>query len=179
MKIYYTQDTDSTKRVKDGADNVLASIASGSAETLTAVAAPSATLTGAPTGSSATTVLDVTVGGTDVTHYRQYAIEGSVVCGNYIGTVINFSTDQDVAVTSERIYIAASSSTPKLRAYTLDGTAVSADDIPLHADNGDAVGVHTDGTTMWVADNSDNKIYVYTISSKARNAGAEIYCTFR
>ena len=155
MKIYYTQDTDSTKRVKDGADNVLASIASGSAETLTAATAPSATLTGAPTGSSATTVLDVTVGGTDVTHYRQYAIEGSAC----VATTSGVSGSIFPLIRMSLLPRSVSTLLPaaqlhKLRAYTLDGTAVSADDIPLHADNGNPVGVHTDGTTIWVADNS-------------------------
>ena len=174
VKVYYTQDTDSTKRVKDGADNVLASIASGSAETLTAVAAPSATLTGAPSGSSATTTLDVTVGGTDVTHYRQYAIEGSAcvaVSGDLSG--FDFLNDHDMAVTSDRIYIADSLS-DKLTAYTLGGIAVVADDIALHTDNGDATGTDTDGTTIWVADEGDDKIYAYTLSTGARDTSKEI-----
>ena len=173
VKIYYTQDTDSTKRVKDGADNVLASIASGSAETLTAATAPSATLTGAPTGSSATTVLDVTVGGTDVTHYRQYMIAGSS-CVDTSTTTANAS-DYGAAATATRLYFAGFIlGTGKVRAYNYDYTEVTAEDITLHSDNGDASGLETDGTTMWVLDRIDSKIYAYTISTKARDTTKDV-----
>ena len=45
--------------------------------------APTATVSGAPSGSSSTTTLDVTVAGTGVTHYKSKAVAGACSTGNY------------------------------------------------------------------------------------------------
>ena len=37
-------------------------------------------------------------------------------------------------------------------------------------DNADANGIWTDGTTMWVADNADDKVYAYKMSDGSRDA---------
>ena len=39
--------------------------------------------------------------------------------------------------------------------------------------NGDPAGIWSDGTTMWVADNRDDKIYAYNLSTKARDSGKD------
>ena len=41
------------------------------------------------------------------------------------------------------------------------------------ADNGSATGIWSDGTTMWVADAEDDKVYAYTLRSKRRDSGKE------
>ena len=46
----------------------------------------------------------------------------------------------------------------------------------LHlAGNNSPWGVWSDGTTMWVIDNSDDKIYAYNLINKTRNTNKEIY----
>ena len=47
-------------------------------------------------------------------------------------------------------------------AYKLsDGSRDSAKDYTLHSDNGNPGGIWSDGTTMWVLDVNDDKIYAY------------------
>lgn len=48
-----------------------------------------------------------------------------------------------------------------------DGTRDDGDngkDIGLHADNADPQGIWSDGTTMWVGDSTDTKLYAYKLS---------------
>ena len=52
-------------------------------------------------------------------------------------------------------------------------TAVSGKDITLAGGNNDPRGIYTNGTTMWVADEVDNKFYAYTVSSKARDSSKD------
>ncbi len=42
-------------------------------------------------------------------------------------------------------------------------------DIPLHADNQNATGLWSDGTTMWVADDNHGKLFAYSLATKARD----------
>ena len=168
----FTQDTDTTKRAKDTVGNALVSLASGERGDAHAGDGAVCDADGRAPGTSNTTTLNVTAAGTDLTHYRQYMIAGSS-CAVKTAGVIDFGTDKGVAVTTNRVYIAAGGSAPKMRAYTLAGTAVSADDITLHTDNGNPMGAHTDGTTMWVLDNGNDKVYAYTISTKARDTSKE------
>ena len=80
VKVYYTQNSgDTTKRVKDIAGNVLASVASADAVTLSASSnsAPTATLTGAPSGTSNASSLNVTVGGSNVSAYKHYLVNST------------------------------------------------------------------------------------------------------
>ena len=46
-------------------------------------------------------------------------------------------------------------------------------DILISAGNEDPAGAWTDGTTLWVADTADNKLYAYTPSTRARDSDKE------
>ena len=50
----------------------------------------------------------------------------------------------------------------------------SGKDITLHADNANPFGIWSDGTTMWVVDVNDKKLYAYTLATKARDASKDI-----
>ena len=61
--------------------------------------------------------------------------------------------------------------------FTAEGTRSSTyvhrpdqKDFALSADNGSARGIWSDGTTMWVADSSDDKLYAYTLSAGTPDA---------
>ena len=47
-------------------------------------------------------------------------------------------------------------------------------DITLDSQNGAPLGVWSDGTTIWVVDDSDNKLYAYTLSTGARDSGKDM-----
>ena len=47
-------------------------------------------------------------------------------------------------------------------------------DIDLDGENTDAVGMWSDGTTLWVADSADAKLYAYTLATRTRNSGEDI-----
>ena len=60
----------------------------------------------------------------------------------------------------------------KIFAYTLaDGSYVSSEDFGTlnAADNNNPIGIWSDGTTMWVADRTDDKLYAYKMSDKSRD----------
>ena len=73
----------------------------------------------------------------------------------------------------------------KLYAYALsggtrqDGTGSTTDmELNLHTDNGDAAGIWSDETTIWVANNgntqaSPNKVFAYTLTDGARDTAKE------
>ena len=42
-----------------------------------------------------------------------------------------------------------------------DGSRDSAKDYTLDSENSNIYGIWSDGTTMWVADNADGKLYAY------------------
>ncbi len=46
-------------------------------------------------------------------------------------------------------------------------------DITLHSDNGNPTGIWSDGTTIWVADTTDDKLYVYALADGTRQANNE------
>ena len=52
--------------------------------------------------------------------------------------------------------------------------AVDDVDSLITAGNTDPAGVWSDGTTLWVADSADDKLYAYTLSTKARNSDSDI-----
>ena len=153
-----------------------------SAATVTVDAtAPTATLTGAPSGTNNTTTLAVSVGGTDVTHYKS-AVGAGASCpsGTYsaakralISSGIGI-TDSGLTATATRLYVVKSADNQTIRAYDREtGARVTSEDITLAADNDNASGMHTDGTTIWVTDNSDDKVYAYTLSTGARDTSKE------
>ena len=71
----------------------------------------------------------------------------------------------------------------KLLAYvkpsgsSTDGDRSSDDDITLAAANAVPSSLYTDGTTMWVLDDGDQKLYAYTLSDGSRNSGKELDLT--
>ena len=60
----------------------------------------------------------------------------------------------------------------KLFAYT-SGARDTGKDFSLHSDNAQPQGIWSDGTTIWVADSDDDKVYAYTLSNGARVAGKD------
>ncbi len=72
----------------------------------------------------------------------------------------------------------ADSSDAKLYAYALDdgtrqdGNGGTTDvEFDLHSDNGSARGMWSDGTTIWVADSGDDKLYAYALDDGTRQDG--------
>ena len=51
---------------------------------------------------------------------------------------------------------------------------IRAGDIDLHSDNANPTGIWSDGTTLWVADDTDDKLYAYTLSTEARDDTKDI-----
>ena len=64
----------------------------------------------------------------------------------------------------------------KVLAYTLaDGSRDSTKDFDLDtSENNDGRGIWSDGTTIWVADLSDDKLYAYQVSDKSRDSSKDI-----
>ena len=63
---------------------------------------------------------------------------------------------------------------PTAAAYVVDsGGTTQAFETLRAAGNNNPVGIWSDGTTMWVADTEDDKIYAYDMATKARDAGKE------
>ena len=54
------------------------------------------------------------------------------------------------------------------------GSRDSSKDFTLDSDNGSPRGIWSNGTTMWVVDNTDDKAYAYNLTSKARDASKDI-----
>ena len=59
--------------------------------------------------------------------------------------------------------------TPEVRAQSRD----SGSDFTLDAANGYPTGIWSDGTTMWVADFEDAKLYAYRMSDRSRDSGKD------
>ena len=55
----------------------------------------------------------------------------------------------------------------------LYGSADPPKDITLHSSNNDPRGIWSDGTTIWVLDRSDNKLYAYTLATGNRDTDKE------
>ncbi len=64
----------------------------------------------------------------------------------------------------------------KIYAYNRDGTRDSSEDFDTlqGAGNTDVEGIWSDGTTMFVVDSDDDKLYAYTVSTKAHDSGKDI-----
>ena len=77
----------------------------------------------------------------------------------------------------ETVWVSQSGTSPKLFAYKRsDGSRDSSKDFTTlsAAGNGAPTGLCSDGTTMFVVDWADNKVYAYTLSTKARDATKDI-----
>ena len=59
--------------------------------------------------------------------------------------------------------------TPEVQAQSRD----SGSDFTLGAANGYPTGIWSDGTTMWVADFEDDKLYAYRMSDRSRDSGRD------
>ena len=57
------------------------------------------------------------------------------------------------------------------RTYTVTVTRAAPQDITLHSNNGNPTGIWSDGTTIWVADTTDDKLYAYALADGARQDG--------
>ena len=53
------------------------------------------------------------------------------------------------------------------------GAGATASEINLDSTNSDVVDIWSDGTTIWVADDGDNKLFAYTLASGARDTSKE------
>ena len=67
----------------------------------------------------------------------------------------------------------AAHSTPSAWAHYGDRDSTKDFDTLSAAGNNSPAGLYSDGTTMWVADETDSKIYAYTVSTKARDTSKE------
>ena len=47
-------------------------------------------------------------------------------------------------------------------------------DFTLHTDNDNPSGIWSDGTTMWVADDVDAKLYAYKMSDQTRDSDKDV-----
>ena len=77
----------------------------------------------------------------------------------------------------ETIWVSQSGTGPKLFAYNRsDGSRDSIKDFTTlsAAGNGAPTGLCSDGTTMFVVDGDDNKVYAYTVSTKAHDSTKDI-----
>ena len=59
------------------------------------------------------------------------------------------------------------------RLVTQQQTADATKEFNLHADNGHATGIWSNGTTIWVADDNDDKLYAYALDGGARQTSKE------
>ena len=92
--------------------------------------------------------------------YNLINIEGSVGLINYGGTSY-------LAQPDTKSIIAYSDSSAAL-------VSISTGSIPLETANADPGAIWSDNTTMWVVDTADNKLYAYTISTKAYDSAKDI-----
>ena len=176
----YTQNSVSNaKRVKDRAGNLLASF---SAVAITAFSP--ATVSGAPSGTSGTTTLQVDVGGTDITHYRHYLIAGNscsanVFVENHISSDALVGDADGIAATATHFYVVHydGANTDKAYAYTHKGVRDSNADITLASTNRKSVGAVADSTHLYVLENdfsnAEYGVYVYNLSTGARDTAKE------
>ena len=150
----YTQNSGSnSQRVKDLAGNLLASFSS------TAItAAQPVTITGAPTGASGVTTLDVVVGGTGITHYKHYLIPANacpvdVFVENYVISDTTIGGSDGVAATDTHFYFVHynGAGADTAHAYTNDGNPDSTKDITLASTNRKSVGAVADSTHLYVS----------------------------
>ena len=56
---------------------------------------------------------------------------------------------------------------------TTGGTTTYPRDVTLHADNENPGGIWSNGTTLWVVDTTDDKVYAYTLATGSRDTGSE------
>ena len=102
-------------------------------------------------------------------------IDGSVATSGAATTVSLSEGDNTIAivVTSKDGATTRTYTVSMYRASTADFAYKVDDDLDLHSDNGSSYGVWSDGTTMWVVDRSDRKLYAYTLASGARDTSSE------
>ena len=124
---------------------------------------------------TATATFTVSAAGT---YYLRYALVGTTDWTNAPDATASAT---DVSVTFSLTGLLANASynvqaSPDA-SFTAEGTRSSTyvhrpdqKDFALSADNGSARGIWSDGSTMWVADDSDGKLYAYTLSTGTPDA---------
>ena len=76
-----------------------------------------------------------------------------------------------LAVTLSMAYLSLLGETDDTVSAQQQGTS---QDLTLHSDNGAPRGIWSDGSTMWVADFSDRKLYAYALADGSRLADKDI-----
>ena len=104
---------------------------------------------------------------------RSGTISADCPAGDYtLRASISSSGNEELAAVSANFSVAA----PTADEVDDPDTAlasVSSRDITLHSSNGSAVGVWSDGTTVWVSDQGDDKLYAYTLADGTRDTSKE------
>ena len=124
---------------------------------------------------TATATFTVSAAGT---YYLRYALVGTTDWTNAPDATAT-ATDDSVTFSLTGLLANASynvQASPDA-SFTAEGTRSSTyvhrpdqKDFTLSADNGSARGIWSDGTTMWVADSSNDKLYAYTLSAGTPDA---------
>ena len=107
----------------------------------------------------------ITINGTEVTNDRAHAVDLSVGLNTYEVVVSSSGSDDETTYT---VYIG--------RGTTDQGGWKAADDLDTlrAAGNTAPTGVWSNGTTLWIADSTDAKIYAYTLADGARDSSKDI-----
>ena len=124
------------------------------------------------------TTHQVTIAATTTDSAASWAVTSLADASTDAGHQVNLSAGRNT------VTIRGTAEDSSTQDYTLNvNRGVSADfgwkavddfDTLVAAGNTFALGVWSDGTTMWVADDDDNKLYAYTLSSKARDSDKDI-----
>ena len=107
----------------------------------------------------------ITINGTEVTNDRAHAVDLSVGLNTYEVVVSSSGSDDETTYT---VYIG--------RGATDHGGWKASDDLDTlrAAGNTAPTGVWSNGTTLWIADSDDAKIYAYTLAGGARDSSKDI-----
>ena len=104
---------------------------------------------------------------------RSGTISADCPAGDYtLRASISSSGNQELASASAPFSVAASTA-DEVDDPDTDLASVSSRDITLHSSNGNATGVWSDGTTVWVSDQGDDKLYAYTLADGTRDTSKE------
>ena len=110
--------------------------------------------------------------------YYQYTVPNGGTCSFPRNTQTGLGIDVTVGTSyTFKAYGGLGCNSTEIASLTVvaqgPGVANAAKDISLHSDNADTDGVWTDGTTIWALDSTDDKIYAYTVSTKARDSAKD------
>ena len=105
----------------------------------------------------------------EILEVRNASISADCPAGDYtVRTSIATPANVELAAVSANFSVPAPEEVPVSSEQSVAGR-----NITLHTDNGAPKGVWSNGTTVWVADSGDDKLYAYTLSSGTRDTGKE------